>query len=543
MSYGFISLVLHAHLPYVRHPDHDHFLEERWLYEAISETYLPLLRVFNRLKDDGIPFRLTISMSPTLSAMLADELLQDRYVDYCRRMLDLTTKEQERTSEEPEYHTLSRMYHQLNEQNLHDFVNLYDKNITKGFRSLEKAGYLDIITTSATHCFFPLYQQHANSIDVQIHTALISHGRIFGTEPKGMWLAECGYYPGLEQHLRSHGIQYFFTAAHALLFAENRSRYGVYAPLLCENGVAAFGGDIPSSQAVWSADDGYPGDFSYRDYYRDVGFDLPLDYIRPWIHEGDTRVYTGVKYHAITGKSDEKKPYSTAEARRKAEEHAENFLYNRMKQVSKLTRLMDIPPIIVCPYDAELFGHWWFEGPIWLEYLIRKIHAEGQNLILATPADYLSKSRSLQVGTPSLSSWGNNGYAEVWLDGSNDWIYRHIHKAIERMAELVDRYPDEKGLKQRALNQAAREVLLSQASDWPFILKTGNTVPYAIKRLKEHIHNFNAIYDGLCRNSVNTEGLTKMEKRNRIFSDLDYRLFKKDTRSARRGGVVPNNSR
>ncbi|MBT3274877.1 MAG: DUF1957 domain-containing protein [Spirochaetales bacterium] len=525
MSYGFLSLVLHAHLPFVRHPEHDRFLEEDWLYEAISETYLPLLRVFNRLKADQVPFRLTLSMSPTLSAMLTDELLQERYVAYCLRMIDLSVNEIKRTSGDKDFAPLAEMYHDLLEQNLDDFENLHKRNLAKAFRAFEKDGHLEIITTSATHSFLPLYQQYPNSVEMQINTAVISHGRIYGSNPQGFWLPECGFYPGLERFIKANGMKYFFTAAHGVLFADQRSPYGVYSPLELPNGTAAFGRDIPSSQAVWSSEEGYPGDFSYRDFYRDIGFDLPLDYVGPWIHNETTRINTGFKYYAITGKTEDKKPYNPEEALRKAEEHAENFLYNRQKQLRKLTRIMDIPPIIVSPYDAELFGHWWFEGPQWLEFLIRKIHSEGKNIILATPGDYISKHRNLRVGVPSFSSWGNNGYAEVWLDGSNDWIYRHVHKAIERMGELVERFPDEKGLKLRTLNQAAREVLLSQASDWAFIMKTGTTVQYATRRMKEHLYNFNRIYDGLCRNSVSTEWLTRLEKKNNLFSDIDYRLF------------------
>ena len=525
MSYGFLSLVLHAHLPFVRHPEYPRFLEEDWLFEAISETYLPLLRVFQNLKRDKIPYRVTMSMSPTLSAMLIDELLQERYVQHCGRMLELADSEVKRTSGDTDFHPLACMYRDLFEQNLNDFEQLYKRNIAKGFRNLEKDGFLEIITTSATHSFLPLYQQYPNSVEMQIHTAVISHGRIYGANPNGFWLPECGYYPGLERFIKANGMKYFFTAAHGILFADSRSPSGVYSPLMLPNGTAAFGRDIPSSQAVWSSEEGYPGDLSYRDFYRDIGFDLPLEYIRPWIHDNKVRINTGFKYHAITGKTDEKRPYVPEEALNKAEEHAENFVYNRIKQLSKLTRIMDIPPIIVSPYDAELFGHWWFEGPRWLEFLIRKVHSEGENIILATPGDYLTKNRNLHVGTPSFSSWGNNGYAEVWLDGSNDWIYRHIHKAIERMGELVERFPDEQGLKQRTLNQAAREVLLSQASDWPFIMKTGTTVQYATRRIKEHLYNFNRIYDGLCRNSVNTEWLTNLEKKNNLFSDIDYRLF------------------
>ncbi len=525
MSYGFLSIVLHAHLPFVRHPEYERFLEEDWLFKAISETYLPLLRVFNNLKQDKVPFRITLSMSPTLSAMLTDELLQERYVKHCHRMLDLASREISRTSGDDQIFPLANMYRKLFEQNLEDFEILYKRNIAKGFRNLEKEGFLELITTSATHCFLPLYQQHPNSVEMQIHTAVIAHGRIYGSNPSGFWLPECGYYPGLERFIKANGMQYFFTAAHGLLFADQSSPYGVYSPLVLPNGAAAFGRDIPSSQAVWSSEDGYPGDFSYRDFYRDIGFDLPLDYIRPWLHGDDIRVNTGFKYYAITGKTDDKRPYQPEEAAKKVEEHAENFVYKRKKQLAKLTRIMDTPPIIVSPYDAELFGHWWFEGLQWLELVIRKVHSSGENVILATPGDYLSKNRELRTGTPSFSSWGNNGYAEVWLDGANDWIYKHVHKAIERMSELVERFPNEKGLKQRTLNQAAREVLLSQASDWPFILKSGTTVHYATRRIKEHLYNFNRIYDGLCRNTVNTEWLTRLEKKDNLFSDIDYRLF------------------
>jgi len=145
---------------------------------------------------------------------------------------------------------------------------------------------------------------------------------------------------------------------------------------------------------------------------------------------------------------------------------------------------------------------------------------------MVTPKDYLAMYPKNPVGHPSFSSWGNNGYSNVWLDGSNDWVYRHLHKAIERMEELVERYPDEKGLKARALNQAAREVLLSQASDWEFIIKTGTSAQFAVQTVKEHLSSFNIIYENLCRNTVNTEWLTNIEKRHNIFPDIDYKVFR-----------------
>ena len=529
VSTGFLTFVFHAHLPFVRHPKFEEFLEENWLFDALSDTYLPLLRVFSKLKEDEIPFRITFSISPTLAAMLGDKLLQNRYILHLEKLNDLAEKEVKRTEGDVLSRELAGMYKNRLQQNYVDFTEKYKKNVLRGFRDLQKSGNIELITCPATHPYLPLFSQYPESIEAQVQTAVMSHGRVFGSDSPGIWVPECGYFPGLERYFKINNLKYFFVAAHAVLFAENKPRFGVFAPIQCPNGVHAFGRDHVSSNAVWSPEEGYPGDYVYREFYRDIGFDLPIDYIGPYIHNGELRTQTGFKYYAITGKTGDKRPYNIAEAMNKVEEHAENFLYNRLKQINKLGELMDRPPIIVCPFDAELFGHWWYEGPMWLDLLFRKLNNVKDTIILATPADYLEHYPENQVSIPSFSSWGNKGYSEVWLNGSNDWIYRHIHKAIERMVELAKRFPDAKGLKERALNQAAREVLLSQASDWPFIIRTGTTIPYAVQRMKEHIHNFTAIYDNLCRNTVNTEWLTRIERKNNILPDIDYRLFSRQS--------------
>lgn len=526
MSNGYINFVLHAHLPFVRHPEYPRFLEENWLFEAISETYLPLLRVLRGLQADEVPFRLTLSVSPTLASMLGDELLLERYASHLERGLELAAKEVERLRDDESLLPVARMYGELFEANRADFEDLYERKLLKAFRQLERDGVVELITTAATHAYLPLYQTHPQSVEAQVQTAVISHSRSFGRSPDGFWLPECGYFPGLEDVLKADGIKYFFTAAHGILHADQLSPYGVYAPVRTSNGVAAFGRDIPSSQLVWSAKTGYPGDPAYREFYRDIGFDLPLDYIGPYVHEDGVRVNTGFKYYAVTGHTEDKIPYDPAAAREKVKEHARNFIYHQRNLVKELASLMDRPPLVTCPYDAELFGHWWFEGPQWIDQLIRGL-AEAEEFEMVTGSDYLTRYPDNPGAKLSYSSWGNKGYSEVWLDGSNDWIYRHVHKAIERMSELVSRFPDEAGLKRRVLNQAAREVMLAQASDWPFIMKTGTTVPYAVKRVKEHLANFNLIYENLCRNTVNTEWLTRMERKNNLFPDLDYRMFKK----------------
>jgi 1,4-alpha-glucan branching enzyme len=525
MAKGLFSLVLHAHLPFVRHPEYDRFLEENWLYEAISETYLPLLRVFRNLEAEGIPWRMTVSFSGSLAAMLEDELLQNRYVAYNERLIELAKKEIDRTRNEPHFAILAQNYLATFEKNLVDFTDTYKKKILSGFKSFAEKGNLELITSSATHCFLPLMQNNPSIVDSQIRIAVEAHTRQFGKKPQGMWIPECGYFPGLELYLKRYGIGYFFTDTHALLFADRVPKYGIYAPLLCENSVASFGRDPQSSWAVWSPDSGYPADFAYREFYRDIGYDLPIDYIRPYIQAQDLRIDTGIKYFAITGPGKDKQPYVRQEALSKVKEHAENFVYMRIKQFEQLSPLMDRQPVIVTPFDAELFGHWWYEGPEWIEQVLRRIHAEQDKITMVTPSDYLALYGSNQVATPSFSSWGNNGYAEVWLEKSNDWIYRHIHVSAEKMSELIAKNPRAEGITKRALNQALREILLVQSSDWAFIMKTGTTVPYAVTRTKEHIFNFNKLYNGILAGSLDEKWLSGIEKKNNLFPDLDYRVY------------------
>jgi 1,4-alpha-glucan branching enzyme len=316
------------------------------------------------------------------------------------------------------------------------------------------------------------------------------------------------------------------TDAHGIFHATPRPKYGVYAPIFCRSGVAAFGRDIESSKQVWSSIEGYPGDFHYRDFYRDVGFDLGFEYIKPYLHPDGIRVNLGIKYYRITGKTDHKEPYNRQRALERAGVHAENFLFNREQQVEWIAGLFqDRKPIIVAPYDAELFGHWWFEGPDWLNVLIRKTIRGQKTVRLITPMEYLAENLKCQVATPSGSSWGHMGYAEVWLDGSNDWIYRHLHKAEDRMIELAQAFPEAGGILQRALNQAARELLLAQSSDWAFIMKTGSHVEYAERRTREHVLRFTRLYEDVRTNRIDETWLNDLEYRDNIFPDIDYRVY------------------
>jgi 1,4-alpha-glucan branching enzyme len=523
MHQGYLCLVLHGHLPYVRHPEHEDFLEEDWLYEAITETYVPLITMFEHLAQDKVNFRLTMSLTPTLVSMLSDALLQERYLKHLNSLIELAHKEVERTRWLPEFQHLAVMYLNLF-IHARELFERYHRNLVLAFKRFQDAGILEIITSCATHGYLPLMDVTKPSVRAQVKVAAASYEKHFGRWPRGIWLPECGYQPGDDEILKESGIKFFMTDAHGILHGTPRPKYGVFAPVYCKTGVACFGRDMESSKQVWSSVEGYPGDHYYREFYRDIGFDLDYDYIRPYIHPDGFRINTGIKYYRITGNGDEKMLYEPERARQKAAEHAGNFMFNREKQVEYLYRALGRKPLIVSPYDAELYGHWWFEGPQWLEYLIRKVVYDQKTIKLITPSEYLAQYPRNQVITPSMSSWGWKGYSEVWLQGTNDWIYRHLHKASRVMTEMVHQNPSTNGLKKRALNQALRELLLAQSSDWAFIMATGTHVSYAKRRTKDHLLRFFKLAEFIRSDSIDEMFLKELEDKDNIFPEIDYRV-------------------
>ncbi|WP_342381401.1 DUF1957 domain-containing protein [Myxococcus stipitatus] len=527
MSQGSLALVLHAHLPFVRHPEHEDFLEEDWLYEAISETYLPLLLAFDSLADEGIRFRLSLTLSPTLVTMLRDELLMDRYAKRLDLLCELGEREVHRTRKDATFGPLATFYRDHFRSLRQAFHERYRRDLVSAFRRLQDAGHLDILACNATHGFLPLMQQVPEAVRAQVSVAANHYRQHFGRDPSGIWLAECGYFPGLERILSAERIRYFFVDTHGLTDATPRPLHGPYAPVFTESGVAAYARDPESSQQVWSAEYGYPGDPSYREFYRDIGWDLDLDYIRPFIQPTGDRKNTGFKYFRITGKTQDKQPYDPRLARERAVVHAGNFLFNRQRQLEHLaTRLGGRTPVVVAPYDAELFGHWWFEGPWFLEAFIRKAAREQTSFELVTPSDDLRAHPENQVATPPMSSWGAGGYANMWLDGTNDWVYRHLHHCARKMVELARDFPEATVPQRRALNQAARELLLAQSSDWAFIMKTGTMVEYALRRTREHVRRFLRLHDDLRAGTLDDEWLGQVEGRDNLFPELDYRIYR-----------------
>jgi 1,4-alpha-glucan branching enzyme len=520
---GYLSLVLHAHLPFVRHPEHERFLEENWLFEAMTETYIPLLQVLEGWRNDGMQVRLTLTLTPTLCSMLLDPLLQERYLRHLERLIELAEREVHRTHWEKQFNELAAFYLQRF-KSIRDFYLGCNRNLIKAFRTMQETGHLEIITSAATHAVLPLLANHPPSMRAQVLIARDHYRACFGRDPRGFWLPECAYSDGLENVLQEAGIRWFITDTHGILHARPRPRYGMFAPILSPNGVAAFGRDLDSAKQVWSRNEGYPGDLLYRDFYRDIGFDLDLDYLKPYLAAGDQRSFTGIKYYRITGGTG-KEVYDRKAALQTADEHANDFLRARTSQIEQLSEILDRPPLVLCPYDAELFGHWWYEGPEFLNYFVRKAYYDQSVFTLATPEDYLAHHPSNQLATPAASSWGEGGHLGVWLNEKNQWIYPHLQIAQERMSELARRFVEPDAVQERALKQAARELLLAQSSDWPFILQTGTSPDYARKRINEHILRFTSLYDQLNTNAVDEDSLGAIEIADNIFPDVNFRYW------------------
>ena len=398
------------------------------------------------------------------------------------------------------------------------FVKQYNNNILYGFRRFFEAGKLEIITCCATHGFLPLMNINLNAVRAQVEIGCREFERHFGKRPQGIWLAECGYAEGVDEILRDSGIRYFFVDTHGVLFAEPRPKYGVYAPIMCpKSGVFCMGRDHESSKQVWSAIEGYPGDYVYREFYRDIGFDLDYDYVKPHLHQTGIRTNTGMKYYKITGRGSHKEAYQPQVALDKASDHAANFMFNREKQVEWLSGHMDRPPVILAPYDAELYmGHWWFEGPDWINFLLRKMHWDQQTVKMITIPQYLDQYKKIQITQPSASELGplaatpNAGW-KAPTTGSIAICTRAPTAWSNWRRRSLDNGNATRHRTGASTKASPRIPELAHQSDWAFIMKTGTMVEYACERTKVHVLNFNHLYEQIKKNEIDESWLSQIE--------------------------------
>ena len=509
MPKGELALVLHAHLPYVR-SEKAGSLEEDWFFQALMECYLPLLQTLEEasISKQQRP-RITIGLSPTLLSLLEDEKLKERFPNWLRIRIDLlesVPKKQQVAAS----HLEKRITNQLNQWNA------CKGNLINRFAALQTSGTVDLLTCAATHGYLPLLRENPEAINGQLKTATREHERLFGIQPLGIWLPECAYYEGLDKLMGAAGLRYAVLDGHGLLHADPRPRYGLYAPICSKGGVAFFGRDSESTLPVWSARDGYPGDPAYREFHRDFGWDLPIRKLHE-IGLNEPRPL-GLKMHRVTGHNvalKDKAIYEPDIAAKKIKEHAKNYLKARHEQLEKLDTLMNIKPLLVAPFDAELFGHWWFEGPSFLAELF--LQANKEEVSFTRLRDVLTSTTSLQLCNPCPSSWGKGGYHDYWLNESNAWIVPKWNKATTAIIQHCSSNKS-KGLRKKLIEQAARELLLSQSSDWSFILRAGTTTELAKSRIELHLSRFWTLIRILNNEEELTqEIITTIERKDHIF--------------------------
>jgi 1,4-alpha-glucan branching enzyme len=521
-----ISLVFEAHLPFIREYNREDDLsqagEEGRFFEYMTETFLPLLEVLDRLKNDHIPCQLALVISPVLCHMLNDEHLINKYINYIDKQIEFGQHELKRTENNVELNKLAQSYYNEIVDKKIAFTQKYGKNILKALDNYRRRGKLEILASCATHAFLPFISHNPESIQAQMEIPVSNYRKYFNSSPQGFWLPDLGWTPAIEPYLRAYNFSYTIVESHGLLFGNPLPNKGSFYPVKTPDGTFIFGRDYYTLQET----EKFSADEVYRNNDRDAGYELPPETVAQFLSSEGERHKTGYKYWTNGEKGNT--IYNPQTASDKVTQHARIFLENNIARLEKASNQMKEAPLCLYAQNADNFGRFWYEGPQFIEALFR-LACGYRDFKFITPSEYIFKQdlASIQVVAPEFSSCGNNGYAEPWLDVSNDWIYRHLTRSMERMTELAERFPDDTGLKERALNQAAREILIAQASDWPFMLYKQDSTEYAHNQVENALRNFTTIYEALGSNHISTEWLTTLERRHNIFPNINYRVFRR----------------
>ncbi len=563
---AYVTLTLHAHLPYViNHGTWPHGLE--WLLEAAAETYLPLLRVLGELEQANAPLRANINFSPILCEQLRHPVFTAELPRYLQRKIDSARLDQAFFSKSGDHHLaeVAVFWEKFFEQDLRDFEAL-GGDILKGYQHFDETGQIEIITCAATHGYFPLLG-FDSCISAQVKTGVETHKKHFGKQPRGIWVPECGYRPGgmwsypvtvdgsvalgpnasfnrkgVEQFLGDNGINFFFVDTHLVETSAKFTPYdllaggvpvaleeesdephpSLYASYLVDGpgrpdtNVAIFPRDPKTGAQVWSGEIGYPGDPVYLDFHK-------------------KRWPGGHRYWQVTdAKADMalKTSYYPQEAIDRTRSHAAHFA-----QIARDTlgaRQTDgAPPILTSPFDAELFGHWWFEGVHWLKNLALEFSREGSPVKLISCSEYLERHQPQGYLALPEGSWGKNGTNEVWLSPDTEWTWKHIYPAEEAVRRMAASPKWKKSPEAtRLAKQICRELLLLESSDWQFLITTGAARDYAEKRFNTHLDQFRVLIDawrrfeaGQALSPETMHSLQEIETRDSVFADVDPTLW------------------
>lgn len=526
------SIVLNAHVPWVRHPEVSHCLEEDWFHSAVLETHLPMIEMLFRLRSQGVPYRVTLNLSPTLLTMMRDRVLKRRTLAYLDRTLQLCRDEVER-GDVTGFRELAELYEARFSRLRELFVEGCRGDLIRAYADLRDSGHVELTASAATHGLLPLMMRVPESVQAQVRAGIRQYVQCFGRMPRGFWLPECAYAPALAELLKQEGIDWTIVEEHGLTSAPHAVKQFPFLPGETENGLVVFGRDQGSSGEIWNADEGFPGDGRYRDFMRDVGLEAPMEYLREYLGGSEQRQFTGIKYHRSEDAGGKSEPYDPELASRATEEHAARFVGNRGAQLAALETEGISDPHILCAFDADLFGHWWYEGTEFLERVLRKV-AERGDFSLTTPGAYLSEHSESDwpPAAPVSSSWGEGGYFETWTSEENNWLQGELQMRSERLARFVRIFEENREVlpevsrrhRQKCIQLMTRELLLAQSSDWGFLMRNEPSRGYAEERCREHFRNFDRIWEVTTRTEDDGR-LAEIETANPIFSDLPWNLY------------------
>ncbi|MGB8952372.1 MAG: 1,4-alpha-glucan branching protein domain-containing protein [Candidatus Aminicenantales bacterium] len=542
MNRRYFCLVLHSHIPFVlAHGSWPHGMD--WLYEAAAESYLPLLEVLFRLVEEGVSPQINISFTPVLADQLKNKNFQKGFDDYLRMKITAACEDHKHflKTGNKELYRLAVFWEDWYKKRLRNFHEKFHGDIIRSFRTLQDEGQIEILTSAATHAYFPLLS-HDESIQHQILQGRHVYRRFFGQEARGFWLPECAYRPGyawkrpfgpggaylrqgVDEVLKKGNLKYFFVDSHLLkggeaqgvymerfpslklLWEKYREEYSPpqeslkdpYFPYVAHPSHMAFlVRDEVSGIQVWSRSTGYPGDEWYLEFHK-------------------KHFPGGMRYWRITSSGSDlavKEPYDLRQTQERLEAHSSHFvhiLHEALKAKSE--------GVIVALYDTELFGHWWFEGPEWLYLVLKKLSQSAVQPMAASRCLEHIPPRTI-ISLPE-GSWGKGGFHWIWLNEDTSWIWEKIYQIEEDAVRLKKKAVLQN---QRVLRQFFREKFLLESSDWPFLVSTWSARDYAEARAAEHFQRASTLAGWLShrtRLSPAEETLLKVwEKEDHLFEEI-----------------------